>query len=147
MLLERGFTPTKIRESLCKQNLELVFTAHPTQSIRRSILKKFKQVSTRVSVSVCPCLSLSVSVSLTCLILFDVNGAAGRGSGAEGQPGRPKPTPFPIRLQELERQRRGWDCSLGRQRALRDRKDGEELCIKAENEKVARARTVSESEG
>jgi phosphoenolpyruvate carboxylase len=44
MLISAGFSPAKIYESLCNQNLELVFTAHPTQSVRRSILKKFSML-------------------------------------------------------------------------------------------------------
>ena len=38
MLVESGFTAQKIYESLARQNIELVFTAHPTQSVRRSVL-------------------------------------------------------------------------------------------------------------
>lgn len=48
MLVESGFTPQKIYESLTKQNLELVFTAHPTQSIRRSILKKYSRIDSNL---------------------------------------------------------------------------------------------------
>jgi phosphoenolpyruvate carboxylase len=44
MLVESGYTPNKIHETLSHQNLELVFTAHPTQSIRRSILKKYSRI-------------------------------------------------------------------------------------------------------
>jgi len=44
MLIQEGFSPAKIHEALCQQNLDLVFTAHPTQSVRRSILKKFSML-------------------------------------------------------------------------------------------------------
>ena len=38
-------TPEQIREALMKQNTELVFTAHPTQAARRSVLSKNGKVS------------------------------------------------------------------------------------------------------
>lgn len=36
--------PAKIHEALCQQNVELVFTAHPTQATRQSLLKKYGKI-------------------------------------------------------------------------------------------------------
>ena len=44
-LMSKGFTPEQIRESLLRQNTELVFTAHPTQAARRSIIAKHARIS------------------------------------------------------------------------------------------------------
>jgi len=43
-LIDKGFSPEQIYKSLCDQRLELVFTAHPTQATRRSILHKQKEL-------------------------------------------------------------------------------------------------------
>ncbi len=40
-LVQKGFTPEKIRETLLKQHVELVLTAHPTQAARRTLLDKY----------------------------------------------------------------------------------------------------------
>eukprot|EP00283_Hemiselmis_rufescens_P000477 CAMPEP_0173470208 /NCGR_PEP_ID=MMETSP1357-20121228/77759_1 /TAXON_ID=77926 /ORGANISM="Hemiselmis rufescens, Strain PCC563" /LENGTH=970 /DNA_ID=CAMNT_0014438475 /DNA_START=30 /DNA_END=2942 /DNA_ORIENTATION=+ len=45
VLLDSGFTPEGIRNALVSQNTELVFTAHPTQAARRSVLNKNSRVS------------------------------------------------------------------------------------------------------
>jgi len=37
-------TPEEIYAALCKQNVELVFTAHPTQATRQSLLKKYSKI-------------------------------------------------------------------------------------------------------
>ncbi|GIL52665.1 hypothetical protein Vafri_8482 [Volvox africanus] len=39
-----GLTPQQIYESLCNQTVELVLTAHPTQALRASLLKKYAMV-------------------------------------------------------------------------------------------------------
>lgn len=40
VLIEKGFTAKKIRETLASQTVEMVLTAHPTQAVRRSLLAK-----------------------------------------------------------------------------------------------------------
>ncbi|KAJ1570096.1 hypothetical protein HK096_001732 [Nowakowskiella sp. JEL0078] len=45
MLKEKGFTPEDIRNSLLKQNIELVLTAHPTQASRRTMLAKYQKIA------------------------------------------------------------------------------------------------------
>eukprot|EP00808_Paulinella_micropora_P005762 g43679.t1 len=45
VLLEQGKTPKEIRDSLIKQNVELVLTAHPTQATRRTLLKKYNDIA------------------------------------------------------------------------------------------------------
>lgn len=44
-LMAKGFSPESIRENLLRQNTELVFTAHPTQAARRSIINKHAAIS------------------------------------------------------------------------------------------------------
>jgi len=41
---EQGVDPKEVFESLSKQNVELVFTAHPTQATRQSLLKKYSKI-------------------------------------------------------------------------------------------------------
>jgi phosphoenolpyruvate carboxylase len=40
LVKQLGKTPAEIFEALKNQTVDLVFTAHPTQSIRRSLLQK-----------------------------------------------------------------------------------------------------------
>mmetsp|Transcript_12067 Transcript_12067/g.17970 ORF Transcript_12067/g.17970 Transcript_12067/m.17970 type:complete len:927 (-) Transcript_12067:238-3018(-) len=44
ILKKRGFDAKSIREALISQKVELVFTAHPTQATRRTIINKFQQI-------------------------------------------------------------------------------------------------------
>jgi phosphoenolpyruvate carboxylase len=37
-------TPEDVFKALCEQNVELVFTAHPTQAMRTSLLKKYSKI-------------------------------------------------------------------------------------------------------
>lgn len=39
-----GIAPEAIFKSLCSQQVDLVFTAHPTQAIRQSLLKKYQKI-------------------------------------------------------------------------------------------------------
>eukprot|EP00877_Chromochloris_zofingiensis_P014491 jgi/Chrzof1/9296/UNPLg00263.t1_PEPC1[v5.2] len=39
-----SIAPEKVYETLCNQTVELVFTAHPTQAFRQSVLKKYAKV-------------------------------------------------------------------------------------------------------
>lgn len=41
-----GITPEDIHAALCRQNVDLVFTAHPTQATRQSLLKKHSIIRT-----------------------------------------------------------------------------------------------------
>ena len=44
LVQECKITPQEVFDSLCKQNVELVFTAHPTQAMRTSLLKKYARI-------------------------------------------------------------------------------------------------------
>lgn len=37
-------SPEEVHAALCRQNVELVFTAHPTQAMRQSMLKKYSKI-------------------------------------------------------------------------------------------------------
>ncbi len=41
LLIQKGFKPSEIRDTLLQQNVELVLTAHPTQASRRTLLDKY----------------------------------------------------------------------------------------------------------
>lgn len=41
---ENGFTPEQVYKQLCQQSVDLVLTAHPTQAMRGSLLKKYAAV-------------------------------------------------------------------------------------------------------
>mmetsp|Transcript_4831 Transcript_4831/g.20765 ORF Transcript_4831/g.20765 Transcript_4831/m.20765 type:complete len:713 (+) Transcript_4831:606-2744(+) len=43
-LVKQGHSPSRIRATLCKQKVEMVLTAHPTQALRRSLLSKLQNV-------------------------------------------------------------------------------------------------------
>eukprot|EP00899_Mesostigma_viride_P018672 jgi/Mesvir1/26806/Mv20570-RA.2 len=45
-LMDDGVKPEEIYNTLCRQTVELVLTAHPTQAVRRSILQKFTRIRT-----------------------------------------------------------------------------------------------------
>eukprot|EP00191_Tetraselmis_sp_GSL018_P019798 CAMPEP_0177591956 /NCGR_PEP_ID=MMETSP0419_2-20121207/8289_1 /TAXON_ID=582737 /ORGANISM="Tetraselmis sp., Strain GSL018" /LENGTH=977 /DNA_ID=CAMNT_0019082763 /DNA_START=149 /DNA_END=3082 /DNA_ORIENTATION=- len=44
LINEMHISPDKIYEALCSQTVDLVLTAHPTQALRRSVLKKYNQI-------------------------------------------------------------------------------------------------------
>ncbi|CEM02501.1 unnamed protein product [Vitrella brassicaformis CCMP3155] len=44
-LLKLGFTPEQIYKGLCEQTIEMVFTAHPTQAVRMSILRNLRRIA------------------------------------------------------------------------------------------------------
>ena len=43
-LLQSGLQPSQIRDAILKQDVELVLTAHPTEALRRTILKKHQRI-------------------------------------------------------------------------------------------------------
>lgn len=43
-LVASGVAPEHIYKTLCEQKVDLVFTAHPTQALRRSMLKNHQQI-------------------------------------------------------------------------------------------------------
>ena len=43
-LLDAGIPAATIYKALCEQTVDLVFTAHPTQALRRSMLKNFAAI-------------------------------------------------------------------------------------------------------
>lgn len=43
-LISEGVTGEQIHKALCDQQVDLVFTAHPTQALRQSLLKKYAEV-------------------------------------------------------------------------------------------------------
>ncbi len=45
LIHNKGFTPSQIHEALCKQNLELVFTAHPTEARSPESLFLFQKIT------------------------------------------------------------------------------------------------------
>lgn len=44
-LLQKGFTPEKLYETILSQKVELVLTAHPTEAVRRTLLQKYVQIA------------------------------------------------------------------------------------------------------
>ena len=48
-LLKEGYTPEQIIDQLATQKVELVLTAHPTQVQRKSLLRKYRQVTELLS--------------------------------------------------------------------------------------------------
>lgn len=46
--MQDGIDPKLIYDTICKQTVELTFTAHPTQALRMSLLKKYSNVRTEV---------------------------------------------------------------------------------------------------
>ncbi|KAJ3263329.1 hypothetical protein HK104_006667, partial [Borealophlyctis nickersoniae] len=45
LLMDKGFSPATIRETLMNQQVELVLTAHPTQAARRTLLDKYFRIA------------------------------------------------------------------------------------------------------
>ncbi|KAJ3023929.1 hypothetical protein HKX48_009137 [Thoreauomyces humboldtii] len=50
LLQAKGFTPTQIRDTLVKQQVDLVLTAHPTQATRRTLLDKYFHIANCLSI-------------------------------------------------------------------------------------------------
>lgn len=48
LVMQDGIDPKLIYDTICKQTVELTFTAHPTQALRMSLLKKYSNVRTEV---------------------------------------------------------------------------------------------------
>lgn len=44
LITQDGIDPKLIYDTICKQTVELTFTAHPTQALRMSLLKKYSNV-------------------------------------------------------------------------------------------------------
>jgi phosphoenolpyruvate carboxylase len=44
LVKKKGISPEAIYTALCSQTVDLVFTAHPTQALRQSLLKKYSQI-------------------------------------------------------------------------------------------------------
>jgi len=45
LIHDHGVKPDEIYKALCSQTVDLVMTAHPTQALRRSVLKKYNKIS------------------------------------------------------------------------------------------------------
>jgi len=45
LINDHGIKPEDIYKALCSQTVDLVMTAHPTQALRRSVLKKYNMIS------------------------------------------------------------------------------------------------------
>ena len=44
-LLQSGISPEHLYEAVCKQEIELVLTAHPTEAVRRTLLLKYVEIA------------------------------------------------------------------------------------------------------
>ena len=49
--MEAGFQPQEIYDQLCKQHVDLVLTAHPTQSARRTVLAQLADIAETLGLS------------------------------------------------------------------------------------------------
>jgi len=45
-LLENGISKDQLYEAICRQSVELVFTAHPTEILRRTLIRKHNRIAT-----------------------------------------------------------------------------------------------------
>ncbi|TPX68375.1 phosphoenolpyruvate carboxylase [Spizellomyces sp. 'palustris'] len=50
LLASQGFTPKQIRDTLVKQQVDLVLTAHPTQAARRTLLDKYLHIANLLAI-------------------------------------------------------------------------------------------------